>query len=243
VKKILFTALLLTFTPTGTYAQYYWNVSTGTANFLTATNWQYLGNVPAAPPGPADDVVISKVGTYVVTLGSSTSVHSLLIDNSGTTFNHTAGTFSLTAGLTLNNGVYNLTGGTVLLGNGMTMNGGTFNHYASSTLTVSGELLIAGGTYNLNGGTITGGSVNAPGGRLNVNSGTFDNVFISAGSLDLTAYSPGSSLTLKNGVTFGPSSTYTVGTSRVIAIDQGQTEISNISLATGGGLEYYRQGQ
>src|SRR5688572_9589226 len=131
-KWVFFMACAAGLAPAAFGATVSW-VNPVSGNWNTAANWS-SGSVP----GAADDVVISAVGTYTVTLNVNASVNSLTI-----------GAASGTPSLANANQTLTIGSGTVGVNGAVNMTGGT--------LTVNGPLTV-NGSFTFGGGTINGSS-------------------------------------------------------------------------------------
>jgi hypothetical protein len=133
-----------------------WTNAAG-GSFTIGANWS--SGIPTA----ANDAVIDLAGTYAVTLNTAATVNTFTLNNATTTFNQTAGTYTISNGFTYTTGVYNLSGGALTLGNGMTMAGGTMTVSGGATINLTGTMQLNGGVVNLNNGTISGGTISGGG--------------------------------------------------------------------------------
>ncbi len=128
-------------------------------NWSVAANWS-----PNVVPGSADDVLITSIGTYIVTLDTSPTINSLTLGAVSGEQTLTNAGFSLTlntAGTIETNGILTMAGGTL-----------TGNNTVSGTL-IMNRGMIDGSLTELDGGVINATNVTLFGGAV-TNGGTMN---------------------------------------------------------------------
>ena len=157
-------------TPAARGVDYTWNNTVG-GNYNVSGSWTSAG-----PPGAADNATIDVAGSYTVTLNDDRSINNLTLNNAGTTFNHTSGTYTVAGTINLLSGTYHLNGGAIS-GGSITAAGGSrmlvgpnanrlvdvsvgagvldFSETGGS-LRLSGTTTIADTTLNLTNGNLLG---------------------------------------------------------------------------------------
>jgi hypothetical protein len=133
-------------------------ISSSSGNWTTVANWS------SGVPNSNSDVVISKAGSYTVTLSNADTALSLSLNDSGATVSdNTGGSLKLAGGsgtLAINNGTFQLAGGSLQAGTISIGDGGTFL-LAKGTYTRSNALsetiIDDGSLIDNTTATITGG--------------------------------------------------------------------------------------
>ena len=187
----------------------------GTINLASIT--LSIGNITTGSDGIFTNMGAVTCGTFVV--------------NAGSTYQHTNGSLTITASMTVN-GTFSQSGGTV-------------SSIATITLNASGTIssvpTIACTTFTANGGTILNGNISATafgigaasgftfnggsiGGAITMTSGTFTYISGSLSSVTGFTHTAGT-LSLFGSPTFGPTSTYT--------FTAGTININGYTLTTG----------
>jgi hypothetical protein len=164
-------------------------ISTASANWTTVADWS--GGVPNSN----SDAVISKTGSYTVTVSKPETAHSLSLNDAGATVSDNNGGSLILAGgsgtLAITNGIFQLAGGSLQAGTISIDSGGTLliakgtytgSQALSETITNNGSLTdntTATITGNISG---IGSLVIAGKGVLEVGGSVSDNVTFASGS-------------------------------------------------------------